>query len=129
MFFVYGGELMSLITFAFSAFNRFHIMALTDPMQILGKKANYKEGSPVETFVSKTGISTLGQIFTTGFAIAAVVTIVGALITLLVVNYPKTVAQTKTKVVHSFLVLVILDGLVLIMNAIVGLVEAGIFGL
>ncbi len=111
-------------------FNLIHLgpMALeSDPMNILGDAADSSLAKGGTTsFVNKTGLGQLGAVVTTGFTIAAVITILGALITLLVVNYPKTVAQTKTKVAHSFFVIILLDGLILIMNAIVYVIEYGL---
>lgn len=83
------------------------------PMAILGQKADSPLGNARDwNGVSKDlGIPDLWTIIIGGGIALAIIVIMVHLIKLLIVNYPKTVMQTKTKVVQAFFVIVALSSL------------------
>ena len=80
------------------------LLSLPSPFDILNEK---NSGDAVE-FTRGLGLPQLANIIQVTGVICAVIMIFCAFIMLLVVNYPKTVSQTKTKIVHACFVVIII---------------------
>ncbi len=72
----------------------------TTPFEIIGHTFN---AGDAKAFTVTTGLAALGQVLNIFGILSAAVIIVTALGTLVIVNYPKTVAQTKEKVANAFM--------------------------
>lgn len=68
-------------------------------------------------FIIKTGIPALGQVLNIAGVVSAAIIILAALGMLLVVNYPKTVAQTKEKIANALMVVAFIAAFPLIADA------------
>lgn len=73
--------------------------------------------SDARNFIVKTGIPSLGQVLNVAGIISAAVIILAALGMLLIVNYPKTVAQTKEKIANALMVVAFIAAFPLIADA------------
>lgn len=73
--------------------------------------------SDARGFIVKTGIPSLGQVLNVAGIISAAVIILAALGMLLIVNYPKTVAQTKEKIANALMVVAFIAAFPLIADA------------
>ena len=85
------------------------------PFEILGDRGGTSDAS---SFVRRTGIPALGQVLNIAGILSAAIIILASLGVLLVVNYPKTVAQTKEKIVNALMVVAFIAAFPLIADAI-----------
>ena len=88
------------------------IMAASTTWEILSDKAKYT------TSISELGLDAIVWILDYVGVIGAVIVIVASLVMLLIVNYPKTVAQTKQRIAQSFISVIIIGLLPLIFDTI-----------
>ncbi len=109
-----------------------NIMACyTSPMGILGQKLDETAGAGYYERVSDTmGIPQLWQIILGGGIVLALIVMLVALVKLLIVNYPKTVMQTKQKIAHGLAVVIILVMLASLFDTILSITQsaAGVNG-
>lgn len=110
-----------MIDFVSSA--RFALLTLSSPMEILGDPSTIGDAN---TFIKRTGITALGQVLNMAGILSAAIVILAALGMLLIVNYPKTVAQTKEKIANALMVVAFIASFPLIADAIYSVVT-GIF--
>lgn len=98
------------------------------PMEILGDSSGMPGAGagPESNLIMAMGLSTLAYIINLFGIMSAVTIIVASLVTLLVVNYPKTVAQTKQKIVHVLFSVILMASLPLIMDCILSLLVSAI---
>ena len=87
----------------------------TTPFQILGKKDG---SSTALKMVNRTGLGQLEQVLELFGILSAAIIIVCALGTLVIVNYPKTVAQTKEKIANAFMTIAFIAAFPLIADVI-----------
>ena len=81
-------------------------------------------GVSVETYLSdQTGVRLIGYILTYAAVISAIILIVSALVMLIIVNYPKTVAQTKQKIGQVFLTIIVVAMLPILFDVLYTLVH------
>ena len=93
------------------------------PFEILGQGVDlsrYESGNPgaMSSFMFELGFVHLGKVLEAIGYMSAVCVILLAMIMLLIVNYPKTVAQTKTKIAHCILAALFIAILPLFMDVI-----------
>ena len=96
------------------------------PFEILGKRDNTYGN--LYNFRQRVGLVQLEKSIEVFGIFLAVVVILGAIVTLLVVNYPKTVSQTKTKIVHAFMVIALIGSLAFILDIVLTVIWS-VFGL
>ncbi len=96
---------------------------MKSPFEILSKKPSMFTGSD---FNNSLGIAQVGYILEMFGLIMAIVSVLTALITLLFVNYPKTVMQTKQKVVHSCFVIAAIGALPYVMDVLLTIISGSL---
>ena len=97
------------------------------PMEILSSKmpGSWDTDTSAEgKLINAMGVKTLAFIINLFGIMSAIVIIVASFVALLVVNYPKTVAQTKQRIVHVLFTVVIMASLPLILDCILSLLIA-----
>ena len=87
----------------------------TTPFDILSQED--LKGKP-SSFVRAIGAPALGQVLSATGILSAAIIILSSLAILRVANYPKTVAQTKEKIVNALMVVAFLAAFPLIADAI-----------
>ncbi len=90
------------------------IALLDTPFQILGSEDGIGDA---RGFIVKTGIPALGQVLNVAGIVSAAVIILASLGMLLIVNYPKTVAQTKERIANALMVVAFIAAFPLIADA------------
>ena len=103
----------------------FYLLADTEaatPFSILSEWEVGRD-SGVNDFMSALGFRELGYILDVLAVWSAIIVILCGVIVLVVVNYPKTVSQTKTKLVHSILVVGTVAALPYLFDVIGGLIN------
>ncbi len=98
-------------------------MFLSTPFEIL----SVQDDTRTQGLFDNLGFGRLMNILNYGGLIAAVVIIICSLIMLTVVNYPKTVAQTKQKVVHALFVIIIIAAAPYLADVILGVIYDTLF--
>lgn len=78
------------------------------PLGILGQEDTRGDFG---SFVAKTGIASLGQVLNAAGILSAAIVIAASLLLLAVVNYPKTKAQTKERIVNALIAVALLAAL------------------
>ena len=104
--------------------NKLFLTGLLDgitPFSILSEKAKKMEARNV---IRALGITQLGYILRMSGVIVGLLVIFWSLITLMIVNYPKTVMQTKTIILQATIVIVIIMLLPEVMDAIHNLITS-----
>ena len=79
------------------------------PFSIL--KQSWRGATEKTQTINILGLPQLAYVLDIAGMIGAVIVIISSLLTLVLVNYPKTVAQTKTKIVHALLVVALIGAL------------------
>ena len=89
------------------------------PFEILGERThNYVGEGSFNKFMTDLGLPNLASVLRAIGYMSAVIVILLAMLMLLIVNYPKTVAQTKTKIAHCILAALFIAILPLFMDVI-----------
>ncbi len=99
----------------------FNFLAST-PFEILGKW-DTGHGSGTNDFMTELGFRELAYTLDVLGVWSAIFVILCAFVVLLVVNYPKTVSQTKTRIVHTILVVAAIGALPYFFDALGGLIN------
>ncbi len=94
------------------------IICAKAPLEILGQKVDSAAGDSAHwnNVSASLGIPDLWNILIGAGVLLAIIVILVQLIKLLVVNYPKTVTQTKQKVVQAFFVVAVLASLAFVFD-------------
>ena len=74
---------------------------LPPPLEILGDPDGAVDAAG---FINNTGIPALGQVLNVAGILSAAIIVLTSLGMLLLVNYPKTVAQTKERIANALMV-------------------------
>jgi hypothetical protein len=104
------------------------ILLADTPFEILGTWDNTTTNGSVKSFMDELGFRELSYTLNVLGIWSAIIVILCALIVLLVVNYPKTVSQTKTKIVHVILTTAAIASLPFLFDCIGGLINTLILG-
>lgn len=99
----------------------FYVLAAT-PFEILSGW-DYGSHSGTNDFMTALGFRELGYTLDVLAVWSAIIVILCGIIVLVVVNYPKTVSQTKTKLVHSILVVGAVAALPFLFDVVGGLIN------
>lgn len=97
-------------------------MLAETPFEILGEW-DYGRHSGTNDFMTSLGFRELGYTLDVLGIWSAIIVILCAFIVLVVVNYPKTVSQTKTKIVHAVLVIAAIASLPFLFDVVGGLIN------
>ena len=102
--------------------NPLFIVLSATPFEILGE---WDTGSHSGTndFMTALGFRELAYTMDVLGIWSAIFVILCALIVLIVVNYPKTVSQTKTKIVHAVLIVAAIGALPFLFDVVGGLIK------
>lgn len=101
-----------------------HIALLTSPFGILGDEDKLVDASP---FVRATGVPALGQVLNVAGVLSAMIIILVSLAILLIANYPKTVAQTKEKIVNALMVVAFIAAFPLVADVIYSIIVGSFY--
>ncbi len=101
------------------------IICAKTPLEILGQKVDSAAGDANHwnNVSARLGIPDLWTIIVGGGIVLAIIVVLVQLIKLLVVNYPKTVTQTKQKIVQAFFVVAALSSLAFLFDVVLKVVQ------
>ena len=99
------------------------LLSSDTPMEILGDPSTIADAN---SFIRRTGITALGQVLNIAGILSAGIVILASLGMLLIVNYPKTVAQTKEKIANALMVVAFIAAFPLVADAIYSVIT-GVF--
>lgn len=94
------------------------------PFDILGETDTVLD---TYSFIKGTGIPALGQVLNMLGILSAAIIILASLGMLLIVNYPKTVAQTKEKIANALMVVAFVAAFPLIADAIYSVIVGSFY--
>ena len=106
--------------FSYPGLNSFLYLFLTkDPLEIIGNDISISES---RNFIVKSGFRQINEILNVVCILSAGVIILSSLAMLLIVNYPKTVSQTKEKIANALMVIAFIAAFPLIADTIYSII-------
>ena len=101
---------------------KFFVLANETPFEILSEW-DYGRNSGTNDFMTSLGFRELGYTLDVLGIWSAIIVILCSFIILVVVNYPKTVSQTKTKIMHAILIVAAIAALPFLFDVVGGLIN------
>ena len=99
-------------------------IAAAKPFEILGDEDKLVDAS---SFVRQTGIPALGEVLNVVGVLSAMIIILVSIAMLLVANYPKTVAQTKEKIVNALMTVAFIAAFPLVADVIYSVIVGSFY--
>lgn len=103
-------------------------VASSTPFEILGEWDATTTNTSAKAFMETLGFRELAYTLNWLGIWSAIIVILIAMLVLLVVNYPKTVSQTKTKIVHALITTACIAALPFLFDVVGGLINSIILG-